>query len=82
MTISDLHLECRAEETKLHDRIEELEAELQTAHEIGARHAKRVGEQAMELQALREAAKKHLLEPSLATQQELWAALAKRLEGE
>jgi predicted nuclease with TOPRIM domain len=27
MTISDLHLECRAEETKLHDRIEELEAE-------------------------------------------------------
>lgn len=34
----------------------ELEAELQTAHEIGARHAKRVGEQALELQALREAA--------------------------
>jgi adenylosuccinate lyase len=31
-------------------------AELQTAHEIGARHAKRVGEQAIELQALREAA--------------------------
>jgi hypothetical protein len=37
-------------------RIAELEAELQTAHEIGARHAKRVGEQALELQALREAA--------------------------
>jgi hypothetical protein len=33
----------------------ELEAELQTAHEIGARHARRVGEQAIELQALREA---------------------------
>jgi hypothetical protein len=32
----------------------ELEAELQTAHEIGARHAKRVGEQALELQALRD----------------------------
>jgi hypothetical protein len=30
-------------------------AELQTAHEIGARHAKRVGEQAIELQGLREA---------------------------
>jgi hypothetical protein len=41
---------------KLEDRIAELEAELQTAHEIGARHAKRVGEQAIELQALREAA--------------------------
>ena len=38
----------------------ELEAELQTAHEIGARHAKRVGEQALELQALREAAQAHL----------------------
>jgi hypothetical protein len=30
-----------------------------------------------QIQALREAAKKHLLEPSLATQQELWAALLK-----
>jgi hypothetical protein len=28
MTISDLHLECRAEETKLHNRIAELETEL------------------------------------------------------
>jgi hypothetical protein len=91
MTISDLHLECRAEETKLHNRIAELEAEvermenllaegihtcnptckrplcvlrrenkelreeLEVANEIGARHAKRVGEQAIELQALREA---------------------------
>jgi hypothetical protein len=33
-------------------RIEELESELQTANEMGAKHAKRVGEQALELQAL------------------------------
>jgi hypothetical protein len=39
----------------LDGRIEELEAELQTAHEIGARHARRVGEQAIELKALRKA---------------------------
>ena len=33
----------------------ELREELEVANEIGARHAKRVGEQAIELQALREA---------------------------
>jgi hypothetical protein len=43
-----------AEIDALMERVAGLEAELQTAHEIGARHAKRVGEQALELQALRE----------------------------
>jgi hypothetical protein len=37
-------------------RITDLEAELQVAHEIGSRHATRVGEQALEIQALRDAA--------------------------
>ena len=37
MTISDLHLECRAEETKLHNRIAELETELA---EVKAENAK------------------------------------------
>jgi hypothetical protein len=69
-------------------------AELQTAHEIGARHAKRVGEQAIELQALREAAQavvdaSHIpltrMPPptdSYGINARTLYALAKRLEGE
>jgi hypothetical protein len=60
-------------------------AELQTAHEIGARHAKRVGEQAIELQALREAAQAHLHaieHGSVEDEQDTADALAALLGGE
>jgi hypothetical protein len=55
-------------------RIAELEGweELEVANEIGARHAKRVGEQAIELQALREAAEELIRHSPLEDGDYLW----------